>query len=76
MEEKCFAVTAKRKCKLLKCGECSGNYDRCPFYKPRWMADRDTRKRLYRISQLPEEQQAHIAQRYYHGKMPWKGITP
>ncbi len=76
MDEKCFSLRKKRKCGLLTCGECNGDYAGCPFYKPRWMAERDTRKRLYRISLLPAEKQEKISLKYYHGQMPWKGMKP
>ena len=73
MNEKCFALKPGRKCSLLTCKGCNGRYDKCPFYKPRWMAERDTRRALARIASMPVEKQQAIAEKYYNGAMPWTG---
>ena len=71
MNEKCFALRPGRKCGILTCEDCNGRYDRCPFYKPRWMAERDTNRSMARIAKMPPEKQLHISEKYYKGEMPW-----
>ena len=73
LNEKCFALKPGRKCSLLTCKGCNGQYDKCPFYKPRWKAERDTRRALARIASMPVEKQQAIAEKYYNGEMPWQG---
>ena len=71
MNESCFGRRKGRVCSILIGGVCHGNYDRCPFYKPAWMAERDREKALRRISEMPIEKQRRISEKYYQGKMPW-----
>ena len=74
MNEKCFALRPEKKCAITVCGVCNGNYNKCPFYKPKWMAVRDTKRCLYRISELKPETQIKIADKYYHGERIWERI--
>ena len=74
MNEKCFALRPTRRCSLLRCADCNGRYDKCPFYKPVWMAKRDTNRRLFHISELSPASQDRIADKYYHEQKPWEKV--
>ncbi len=71
MNEKCFGLRKGRLCAVLVNGICYGNYANCPFYKPKWKADRDRKAVLYRIALMPLKEQQKISEKYYQGKMPW-----
>lgn len=71
MNEKCFGLRAKRECAILENKVCHGCYDTCPFYKPKWMAERDNQRSLARIAAKPWEEQQRISEKYFQGKMPW-----
>lgn len=71
MNEKCFGLRKGSECAVLEKGICHGNYDSCPFYKPKWMAERDKKNTLRIIARMPPERQREIADKYYQGKMPW-----
>lgn len=76
MNEKCFAMkqipTRGGICKCLEKKTCPG-YTLCPFYKPIWVQDRDQRRAFHRLAALPMIDQMHISDKYYQGKMPWRG---
>ena len=71
MNEKCFARRTDSKCTILECGACHGNYNTCPFYKPKWKADHDRKLALKRIANMPPERQNQISVKYYQGQSPW-----
>ena len=71
MNEKCFGLRKGRECAILESGVCHGNYDVCPFYKPKWMADRDRKNAMIAIARMPLEKQREISEKYYQGKTPW-----
>lgn len=71
MDEKCFGQGYSGRCGILGRGPCGG-HEQCGFYKPRWLYDRGQREAYARLRQLPTDQQAYIADRYYGGLMPWK----
>ncbi|MBR3873504.1 MAG: hypothetical protein IKJ26_04955 [Clostridia bacterium] len=72
MNEKCFALRRSGRCGALTSPFCTG-YATCPFYKPKWMHERDTERTNRKLSALPLEEQLYIASKYYRGWMPWKG---
>ena len=71
MNEKCFGLKQTRGCGILSDGFCRGNYDTCPFYKPKWKADQDRKMALRRIAAKPLEVQRAISEKYFQGEMPW-----
>ena len=71
MNEKCFGLRKGRVCAVLEDGFCRGNYDTCPFYKPKWKSDHDRRLALRRIADKPLKEQRMIADKYYHGRILW-----
>ena len=71
MNEKCFGLRKGRECAVLEKGVCHGNYDICPFYKPRWKAEHDRQLALQRIAGKTIEKQRAISEKYYQGHMPW-----
>lgn len=71
MNEKCFGLKKNRECGILSEGVCRGNYDTCPFYKPKWKADRDREMALRRIADKPLAVQQSISEKYFQGHMPW-----
>ena len=71
MNEKCFGWRKGNECAVLESGVCHGNYDRCPFYKPKWKNDHDRELALRLIAAKPLEEQQHISEKYYQGRMPW-----
>ena len=72
MNEKCFGRRRDRECAVLADKICYGNYNVCPFYKPKWKADHDRAKALHFIARLPLDEQEKISLKYYQGQMPWK----
>lgn len=72
MNEKCFAMRRNNECSALAVKGCPG-YGRCPFYKPRWMAQRDQDRVDVKLRALPPERQTLIAEKYHNGNMPWRG---
>lgn len=71
MNEKCFARRRGSECSALARGICHGNYDTCPFYKPKWKADHERRLILKKIAAMPLKRQEEIARKYYQGQEPW-----
>ena len=71
MNEKCFGLRKGRECAVLESGICHGNYNTCPFYKPKWKSDRDRERALHHIAGKPPEEQQEISKKYYQGRMPW-----
>jgi len=71
-EEKCFAINTKGKCGARSGGSCPG-YENCPLYKPNWLQRLDLKRAHARLRTLPEGKQSKIAEKYYYGKMPWRG---
>lgn len=71
MNEKCFARRNGSECSALACGICHGNYNTCPFYKPKWKADHDRQLILKKIARMPFERQDEISRKYYRGHAPW-----
>ena len=71
MNEKCFGLRKSRECTILAGGKCSGNYDLCPFYKPKWRYDKDRRQAFRHIAEKAPEKQRIISEKYYQGQMPW-----
>ena len=69
MNERCFAMHWGE-CSALKVN-CPG-YQACKFYKPRWALEKEQRRIDQRLSRLPLEQQARIAEKYDGGEMPWR----
>ena len=72
MNEKCFGLRKGRECTILAGGKCSGNYDLCPFYKPKWKAEQDRKKAFRAIARMPLEKQREISEKYYQGETPWE----
>lgn len=70
LDEHCFAIK-KGKCEALLVGKCAG-CDKCAFFKPKWMNDRDKSRANRRIAGLSAEQQSHISEKYFGGRIPWK----
>ncbi len=63
------------KCTVLADGrKCKPSY--CEFYATRALLADSREKAMRRIASLPEEQQDHIAMKYYDGKKPWKKYLP
>ena len=60
MNEKCFGLRKGRECAVLESGICHGNYNTCPFYKPKWKSDRDRERALHHIAGKPLEEQQEI----------------
>lgn len=73
MNERCFAMRRRNGCGALN-GNCPG-YAACGFYKPRWKQEREQNRINARLSRLPMEMQYAIAEKYFEGRMPWKGET-
>ncbi len=71
MNEKCFGRRQGSECAILESRVCNGNYDTCPFYKPKWKADHDRMLALRRIAEKPIEVQEEISEKYFQGHMPW-----
>ncbi len=71
MNEKCFGLRKGRECAVLESGICHGNYNTCPFYKPKGKSDRDRERALLRIAGKPPEEQQEISKKSYQGRMPW-----
>ncbi|MEF9879098.1 MAG: hypothetical protein RSE58_06150 [Clostridia bacterium] len=74
LNERCFAQKHKGGCTALITQHCPGA-GQCAFFKPKWMHERDTQRIHYRLSHMPSDKQLAIAQKYYGGKMPWKGTN-
>ena len=72
MNEKCFGMMKSGECGALRVEKCPG-YKKCGFYKPLWRYLRDQEVANVRLCALPLVHQVHIAEKYYEGKMPWKG---
>lgn len=72
MNERCFAMRRGNVCGVLSVKGCPG-YVRCPFYKPRWMFERDRDRLNVKLRSLPEGRQQDIADKYHSGNKPWKG---
>ena len=70
MNDRCFAMHRGR-CSALKVN-CPG-YQACRFYKPRWALEKEQRRIDQRLIRLPMEQQERIAEKYFEGRMPWRG---
>ena len=58
-------------CKVLE-GGCPGALE-CPFYKTKDRLWLERCRAFDRIRSLTDEQQIAIAEKYYLGKMPWRG---
>ncbi len=71
MNEKCFARRRGSECSILERGICFGNYDTCPFYKPKWKSEHDRRLILKKIAAMPRKRQYEISRKYYQGHAPW-----
>ena len=50
---------------------CCVGYENCPFYKDHAQYNADLDLHYQRLRQLPQEEQRAIADKYYHGRMPW-----
>lgn len=61
----CRGYTGDGKCCLLNVALCQK--ERCPFFNTQAECDKAER----RLSELTDEQQKHIAKKYYGGKKPW-----
>ena len=72
MNEKCFGLRKSSECAVTEDRVCRGNYDTCPFYKPKWKSDQDRKLALRRIADKSPERQRAIADKYYNGQMPWQ----
>ena len=72
MNNKCFALRRGKYCCALSVKNCSG-CEKCEFRKRPWEHERDLEAANIRLCSLPEEMQMRIAQKYYGGKMPWRG---
>lgn len=72
MKDKCFGMNARGECTCLNSKACAG-FDVCPFYKSRMKAMADMEKADALLRAMPEEKQTAIAEKYFSGKMPWKG---
>ncbi|MEA1959695.1 MAG: hypothetical protein U9N81_00085 [Bacillota bacterium] len=69
MDDKCYALTGKNRCKILtviKCPEIS-----CSFFKTIQQALESCEEANARLASLDQTSQRSIADKYYHGKMPW-----
>ena len=72
MNETCFGLRKGRECTILAGGKCHGNYNLCPFYKPKWKAEQDRKKAFRAIARMPMEKQREISEKYYQGESPWE----
>ena len=71
MEKSCFAyIHPGRKCVVLKNN--SGCGPACPFRKSNMDYQVAQRKADWRLSQMSEEMQWYIAEKYYRGERPWR----
>ena len=69
MSNRCFALTENNRCRILTVVKCPGSS--CSFYKTAKQAAESRRKANARLASLDKAYQKHIADTYYHGKMPW-----
>jgi len=69
MENRCFALNKNNRCKVLTVVKCPGSS--CSFNKTPEQAAESRRKANARLTSLDPVYQKHIADTYYHGKMPW-----
>lgn len=69
MTDRCFALSSNNRCRILTVLKCPGSS--CIFFKTREQAEESHRKANARLASLDKEYQKHIADTYYHGKMPW-----
>lgn len=70
----CFAKRPRGACAAIETGlnknSCLGD-EGCTFYQSRAEACASKNAALERIATLPDDVQAHIAEKYYKGKTPW-----
>ena len=69
MSNRCFALSENNHCRILTVVKCPGST--CSFYKTPEQAEESCRKANARLASLDKVYQKHIADTYYHGKMPW-----
>lgn len=72
MNDKCFALRDRGVCSALS-GNCPG-YTACAFYKPKRQHQADQRRASARLRRLPLRTQQRIAETYFSGEMPWRGV--
>ena len=71
MAVNCFASTEFRNgCRVLCVDRCRG--EACPFKKSREQLDAERARAYERLSNLNDEEQTRIAEKYFGGKMPWE----
>lgn len=74
MDERCFALTPTQTCLAIETGahknRCKGSMG-CAFYRCEAAHQASKQDAMERIATLPDDQQQHIADTYYGGKMPW-----
>ncbi len=74
MDERCFALTPTWTCLAIETrahkNRCKGSMG-CEFYKSEVAQAVASHAAMERIATLPDDQQQHIADKYYGGKMPW-----
>jgi len=69
MNNRCFALNGYNQCKVLTVIKCPGIS--CSFFNTPEQAIESRRKANARLASLDQKYQKHIADTYYHGKMPW-----
>lgn len=67
----CVNLKGKTGCKSLNITRCLGS--KCVFIKGYKEITKSNIKSFKRLSSLKLEDQLYIAEKYYGGKMPWKG---
>ncbi|MFZ5975230.1 MAG: hypothetical protein ACOYU3_07460 [Bacillota bacterium] len=74
MDKTCFAYSEKAVCTVLTAKRCQGC--ECSFFKTPEKAEESRKRANRRLASLDATTQAHIAETYYNGKMPWlKGVN-
>ena len=70
----CFAsVSTGSRCRVLNVDKCRG--EACPFRKSREQLDAERARTYERLSDLSDEEQTRISEKYFGGRMPWEKKT-
>ncbi|NRY61495.1 hypothetical protein [Clostridium beijerinckii] len=65
----CIGQTKNNGCKKLTVDKCIG--ESCSFAQNKEQVDASKKRSFERLTNLSQERQSHIAEKYYGGKMPW-----
>lgn len=69
MNNRCFALNKNNYCQVLSIVKCPCSS--CSFFKTPEQAAESRRKANDRLASLDQVYQKHIADTYYHGRIPW-----